>query len=38
LKDGLDPEPAVTPLGLAGNFLVVWRDGQTTLFGRRFSP
>ena len=38
LKDGLDPQPAVTPLGVAGNFLVVWRDGQTTLFGRRFSP
>jgi hypothetical protein len=38
LRDTLDPQPDVTPIGTAGNFLVVWRDGQANLFGQRFSP
>jgi hypothetical protein len=38
LNDTLDPQPDVTTVGTAGQFLVVWRDGQTRLFGQRFSP
>jgi hypothetical protein len=38
LRDTLDPQPDVSPIGTAGNFLVVWRDGQANLFGQRFSP
>jgi len=38
LDDTLSPEPSIAAIGNAGRFLVVWRDGRTHLFGRRFAP